>query len=289
MKKGIIIFALGHENYYRMAEALAASLYVNGATPENGISICLIHDDRDKVVYPQLFNDLLILDSKDFRVNGKVVFNNAMVKAYELSPYDITMKLDADMIWIQGRSVLELFLKLQNTDIAFSNRGHGWQKGNSVWVEEEDLKAAYNFNEEHKLYKIFGEFLYFKKCASVKAFFKKVQQVYNKPKVRCADFANGTMTDELAFQIACMMTGTYPHEDNFTPIYNRFLHYRHLERKYPYQLDGFYGYSIGGNMNNQFTKNNYNILARHYFNTLGLLNPYQVADKRAFLPERKKI
>ncbi len=288
MTKGIVIYALGHENYYRMAENLAASLIANKSAID-AIKICIICDDESKLIYQNLFDDLVILETKKFTENGKVVFNNATVLIYDLSPYDITIKLDADMIWIEGRNVSDLFLELEKVDITFSNRGHGWDIGNSVWAHEHEIMEAYNFTKKDKLYKIYGEFLYFKKNKIVADYFKKVKSIYNKPKVFCHAFANGNMTDELAFQLACMTLGIYPHKDNYTPVFNTFLGLDKLMRKYPYELDGFYGYSIGGNFNIEFVKNNYNILAKHYFAKLGLSNPYQVVDKRNFLPERKKL
>jgi hypothetical protein len=288
MTKGIVIYALGHENYYRMAENLAASLIANGSA-DSDIKICLICDDKSKLVYPHLFDDFVKLEAEKFTVNDKIVFNNATVLVYELSTYDVTIKLDADMIWIEGRKVSELFAELDKADITFSNRGFGWDKQNSVWAEEEDIKKAYKLSGDEKLYKIFGEFLYFKKTASNKKYFAKVNSVYKKPNVVCRGFSNGTMTDELAIQITCMLTSIYPHQDNYTPIFNGFLGMPNLNRKYPYELVGFYGYSIGGNYTNDFVKDNYNILAKHYFAKLGLSNPYQVVDKRTFLPERKSL
>lgn len=287
-KRGFVIYAIGHENYYRMAENLAASLCANGAK-NSGISIGLICDNINNLVYPGLFDDIMTISTEMFTNNGKVVFNNATVLVYELSPYNVTIKLDADMIWIEGRNPTALFDELKTVDITFSNRGYGWSKGNSVWAHEHEIMREYKLSNADKLYKIYGEFLYFKKNRSVAAFFKKVNEIYKKPKIFCHEFANGSMTDELAFQIACMLTNTYPHKDNFTPIYNRFLGYDNLKRKYPYELTGYYGYSIGGNFTDDFTKRNYNILAKHYFAKLGLSNPYQVVDKRTFLPERKKL
>ncbi len=291
MKKGFLIFALGHSNYYRMAEALAASLRVNGVDAD-GISIGLVCDSEAKILNPHLFSDILTLPWESFTETGKIVFNNATIRVYDLSPYDITIKLDADIIWIPGRRPGELFEDLADVDITFENRGHGWGQRNSVWAKEIDLKETYNLHEGYKLYKIFGEFLYFKKTAGNRQFFQKAKQVYKRRKVKTtASFANGAFTDELAFQVACMLTETYPHKDDYTPIYNSFLELKQFNRKYPYELaqEGFYGYSIGGNITGDFTKKNYDGLAKFYFTKLGLFNPYQVKNKRQFLPERKPL
>ena len=131
----------------------------------------------------------------------------------------------------------------------------------------------------------------FKKKPKTDYYFQTVKDIYFSPKVKCSEFSNGTMTDELAFQIACMLTGIYPHLDSYTPIYNRFLKLSKHQRMYPYQLanEGFYGYSIGGHRLDEFQKKNYNTLASAYFAKRGLKGHFQAIDKRSFLPERKLL
>jgi len=289
MKKGIVIYAIGHHNYYYMAENLAASLISNGVK-EAGISICLLCDNKNKIRYPELFNDVVVLEKEVYMVEDKIVFNNVTVLVYDLSPYDITMKLDADIIWLGGRPVDKLFNQLKKTEITFSNLGPGWGKQYSPWTNEATLKNKYKFTDDHKLYRVFGEFIYFKKSVRIKKYFDKLKKVYAFPKVKCQEFSNGSMTDELAFQITSMEMEIYPHEDNYTPVFNHFLNMKDLDRVYPYQLpDNFFAYSIGGNMTNQWIKNNYNTLAKHYFNKNGLSAPYLASNKKSFLPEREKI
>jgi hypothetical protein len=280
MTKGFIIYAIGHRNYYHMAEALAASLVFNNQL----CSITLICDDVHKVTEDQLFAGF-----KEIKVEEPLVFNKHTICMYDHSPYDITIKLDADMIWLNGRDPMKLFEELQKFELMHMNRGHGWNAGNSVWADENDLKQAYGFTEENKLYKIYGEFVYFRKSDLARMYFSNVKKIFNKPKVKMLDeFSNGSFTDELAYQIAAMKMGL-EFIENFTPVMNKYLGFQKLERLYAYQLpSNFYAYSIGGNQTPSFMKDQYNILAKHYYYQLGLQNPYQVRDKRTFLPERKK-
>lgn len=293
MKKGILIYALGHNNYYRMAEVLAASLIANG-TREDDISIGLICDNEAKLRHPELFNVLIHLPEDQFTMDGKVVFNHATILIYDLSPFDTSIKLDADMVWLNNRRPADLFKELENVDITFETNGYDELekagRKRSVWAPPEDIQKAYDFTGKEKCYTIFGEFVYFKKTKENKSFFSKVKQVYRKPKVKCAEFANGTFTDELALQIAMMQTGIYPHKDEFAPIFNHFLSYKQLEDKHAFQLPKtFYAYSIGGNITLPWQRRQYNILASHYYKKLGLQNPFQATDKRRFLVERIKL
>lgn len=289
MDKGIIIVAIGHSNYYRMAENLAASIKVNASEP---ITILLVCDNSEKIRYQGLFQLVREVPEDMYTRSGKVVFNKLMLELYELSPFDTTIKLDADMIWLPGRDPLNLFSSLDHVDITFMNRGHGkLEKGSgySVWAEEEDIRKAYKLVEDPKCYKIYGEFLYFKKNRQNARFFARAKDIYTKAKVKCRDFSNDGFTDELAYQITCMQLGVYPHQENFTPIFNKYLDYPAYLWQYAYQLpQQFFAYSIGGNSTSKWMKTQYDILANSYFRKLGLQNPYTVEDKRAFLPERKK-
>lgn len=284
MTKGFIIYALGHKNYYRMAETLAASLLVNNAN----VKVALLCDAPEKLLHGHLFNKVIPLDVSQFEENDKLVFNRATIAMYEHSPYDETIKLDADMIWLNGRNPMQLFEMLAGYEVMFSNRGHGWGKGNSVWATEADLKAAYGFTDADKLYKIYGEFVYFRRCQKARKFFSLVKKAFYQPKVRCAEFSNGTFTDELAYQIACIQMGIELKE-NYTPIFNTFLGYNQFRYGYELAKSGYYGYSIGGNVTPPWIAIQYNNLAKHYYYQLGLQNPYQVRDKRSFLPERVKL
>jgi hypothetical protein len=285
MTKGFIVYALGHTNYYQMAETMAASILFNNKDAK----VSVICDDPDKIEQKQLFDQVILMPKEKFIVDGKIVFNKATILMYDFSPYDVTIKLDADLIWLNGRDPLKLFEDLKELDLALMNRGHGWGKGNSVWTTEEELRDAYGFTDQDKLYKIYGEFVYFKKGEIAKKFFKTSKAIFNKPKVSCNEFSNGTFTDELAFQIAIMQTGIDLPE-NYTPVFNIFLGLNNFLYSYAYQLpDNFYAYSIGGNKIPSFTKEQYNILANHYYSQMGLENPYQVRDKKSFLPERIKM
>lgn len=279
MTKGFIIYALGHNNYYHMAETLAASLKFNGAT-----NITLVCDNYTNISNESLFENMIRIDVKQ-----PLVFNKYTICMYDHSPYDVTIKLDADMIVLNGRNPMDLFGLLDNYDVMHMNRGHGWNAGNSVWADEAALKDAYGFSDNDKLYKIYGEFVYFRKSDIAKKYFASVKKIFNKPRVQMLeDFSNGSFTDELAYQIASIQHNmTYI--ENFTPVMNKYLDYRKYEFMYAYMLPPqFYAYSIGGNSTSPFMRDQYNILAKHYYHQLGLQNPYQVKDKKTFLPERIK-
>jgi hypothetical protein len=141
MNRGFIIYAIGHENYYQMAETLAASLQYNAKLAGHGkVNVAILCDNAGKIINRKLFSIVVNLSESTYLVDGKIVFNNATVCMNELSPFDETIKLDADMIWLNGRDPLKLFEELKAYDIMHMNRGHGWRQGNSVWADEDLLK-----------------------------------------------------------------------------------------------------------------------------------------------------
>jgi hypothetical protein len=279
MSKGILIQALGHNNYYQMAVALAASIKVNNPN----LNICLVTDNDVKDNHVGLFRMIKKPIQKSITNGEKIEYIKAKLYMYDYSPFDETIFLDADQIMIGERDLEKVFNELENIDFTMSNTGIA---GFSVWANIEEVQNIYGKKD---FWNFHSEFVYFKKSDKVKKFFDTAKKVYADNKIESATkFANATMADELAFQCAAIVTGIYPHKQNWTP---NFWYDRadRLKDKYPYELTDYITYSIGGKTTPQRIKDNYNILAKHYFAILGLSNPYQVVDKMKFLPERKLI
>lgn len=277
MKKGILIIANGHRNYYRMAVVLAASVKSN----EPSMPICLITDNE--VTDPQLFDIVKKPTPESITQNGKTEYIKAKTFMYDLSPFDETIFLDADQIVIEGKKLLPVFDELKGIDFTMSNTGIAQE---SYWGDIQEVKNIYG---DKPFWNFHSEFVYFKKSKEAKKFFDAAKKVYKEGKIKSAKrFANATMADELAFQSAAIITGIYPHKENWLPNF-WFGRDAPNSRKYTYELTGYLTYSIGGDTVLRAVKENYNNLAKHYFAKLGLSNPFQVIDKRKFLPERITI
>lgn len=278
MSKGILLIALGHSNYYRMAVTLAASIKANDNLP-----VCLVTDNTVLMEHAKLFDLVSVPPKRAITAKNATEFIKAKLFMYDLSPFDETIFLDVDQIMISGRKLSPVFDELKAVDISFSNTG---KAEHSIWAEIAEVQSIYG---EKPFWNFHSEFVYFKKSDVAKKFFKAAIKVYEENKIKSAvRFANATMADELAFQCAAIITDTYPHKENWLP---NFWHDRDQKnsRKYPYELKDYLTYSIGGKSTPMNVKTNYNTLAKHYFATLGLSFPYQVEDKRSFLPERKAM
>lgn len=201
----------------------------------------------------------------------------------DLSPFDETIFLDADQVMIANRSLVPVFDQLAGVDITFSNTGIN---ETTFWADLDDVRSIYG-KEPH--WSLHSEFVYFKKTKPARDLFAAAKKVFKDHKVKSAiTFGGAPMADELAFEIACMITGIYPHQENWKPNF-WFARERLLARKHSYELTEFITYSMGGNNTPAAVKRNYQNLVNHYFSVLGLRNPYKIVDKMTFLTNRKKV
>lgn len=279
---GVLLIAMGHENYMKMAVNLAASLKVN----DPSVNIHLIHDGgwaNLPMTEQQLFDSECIPPYNIWHTKEQMDYIKPKTRMYDLSPFDKTLFLDVDMVWMCDRPVSELISQLEGVDFTIMNEG---PKEMCYWAGPEELRQM--VGGDNPLYIYYSELVYFEKTPKAKDYFKKVQKAFDKPKPGTKTFAGSAMPDELAFIIASLQTGIVPHQDNWLPIYWHFRDkkHRHLQ---PYQLAKiFYGYSIGGNVTPEYAKAHYNNLTAHYASVMGIKKPYQVRDKKSYISERSK-
>lgn len=269
MSQGVFLIAIGHINYLLMAETLAASIRVN----DPGVKVSIITDNV--IRYPELFD--------------KIIYVNADMPAhyYKLhipshTPYHKTLYLDVDMILIPGGKVSGLFDQLAGISFTVMNK----KSDVCIWADAKEVRRL-SGNETSPLHIYYSELMYIERGKESKALFKEAQKQVN-AKIEHRSF-NGAMADELALILAALKLGVQPHADNFEPVF-WFFRNKKDARLQPYELKNKYiAYSIGGNELPSYARANYDNLAKHYFNKLGLAKPYQAKDKRLFLATRSKI
>lgn len=290
--KGIVLIALGHGYYGRMAHNMAASLKV--CEPDMPIAIICNDSAMEYLkVYniSRTFDHVITAPAEAYTRNGKREYIKAKTFMYDLSPFDETIFMDADMVWMPRHKPSELFEQLKDVDFTVQNRGY-------LDISETDKLAKYvmwaDLNEvveahklkEGKYYQVHSEFVYFKKKAAVKKLFDKWKETYDNLKVNHFNFA-GAIPDELPLSIAMIKTGVYPHADNYIPIF-----WFATEKKFPPDavlFTDFFAFSVGGSFHNSQQKNLYNRLVQYYFNRLGLSHAWKLQNKRNFLPERRNL
>lgn len=290
MNRGIILIACGHQYYGNYAFQLAVS--IKSVSPETNISI--IHsgnglghltDGKRKI-----FDKIIKLEEEDL-IGGKlnsVDYFRVKTLLYELSPYDTTLYLDSDMLWLPNKNITQLFEEFKEVKFTMSNRGCSIiseaQENFIQWAKSSEIKKEYGFTNE-KLYNLSSEFIYFKKDGSVERLFQTALEIFDSPKVKYQIFGDN-QPDELCFCIAMMKEKLYPHKENFLPAYWEAFMRKRLQSKEMYEQ--YYLSSFGGAFQDKPIIEFYNNLANYYMRQRKE-NYFPLKSKREWLKTRLTI
>lgn len=291
--RGIFILALGHPFYGRMAFNLAVSLKT--IDPEIQIAVGINGDSLKELFRYDLykyFDRIVTVPAEMTTRRGHTEYLRAKLAILDLTPWENTLYLDADTIWLKGRTPSQLMDELAKVPLAIQNRGcqdlkKPLNNGALLWTSATEIRDAYGF-KSGKLFSLYSECMWIKKTEENRALFKQALECYDDLLVEHKEFAGG-VPDELPLAIAMVITGTYPHKENWIPVY-----WEHLERRRLYDDQEklkaeFFAFSIGGKVTPGPVKEYYNMVASAAFQLDGLKYPYFVINKKEFLPERKKI
>lgn len=286
--QGIVLLALNHPYYGNYAAQLAASILFSA--PDTKIT--LLHDKKGITHLNSkrlsLFDNVIEIEEKYYKVNNRYEYLKPKAYINELSPYDITIFLDADMLWLPRKPITSVFNELADVEFTMANRSSidilKAKIGFITWCNPAHIVEKYNVSGI--LYNLSSEFFYFKKTKEIHKFFKAVQKHFEKLKVSHLQFASGT-PDELPFTIATLETGICPHKTPYLPSYWQQFRNERLQPCDMYNL--YYAYSCGGAVQSEAVKKFYNNLANFYCNKLGLGAYFPLYSKRQFLPERINI
>lgn len=287
--KGIVLIALGHPYYGKMAVNLALGL--KNISPKVSITLCygenaISHlNAQEKGLFDQL-NEI----PTEYYHRLKILKEYIKVKThlYDLTPYDETIYLDVDMVW-GTRSIDELFTNLKEHKLLIQNRGFcdmaEPKEDYSWWCNLKDLSNKYDI-KEGKYYSFSSEFIYFKKCKEVKAFFTKAQKNYESLAINYTMFGGG-IPDELIFSLTSLQLKHEQPIEYFTPIYWEQAENRKLNGKD--LLNQYYAYSLGGSTQSSKEQLIYNNLVQYHANKMGFVNMWKAKNKREFLPQRQVL
>jgi hypothetical protein len=278
--RGIILVASGAPFYGRMAYNLAVSIKAVEDIPitvlHNGAGLSHLSDKQLSI-----FNEVKQIDTQAFATKLTLI---------DHSPYDETIYLDADMVWLPGRTPTQLFDSLKG--VAFTSITEGYYDyeenksyANSMyhfWADPMEAKLKYDL--KGKFYQWRSEVMFFTKEA--KPMFDLAKEVYNNPKVKVKQFAGHT-PDELAINIAASVLGIEPHEYKWKPAYWHRLHGEGASLAAI--MNSYCLMSVGGNFASKIMKDCYNNVCKAAHRTLGLQYLFLLQSKKAVMPERIKM
>lgn len=289
--KGIIILALGHAYWGRWAYNLAMS--IKYTSPDAKITLLYAGDGKAQIRDTTLFDKILRVDPKYYTTDGRIEYMKAKTALYKLSPYDETIYIDADVIWLNKKSVTQLFEELKDIDFTMANSS--WMKLDDefitdefgVWASPKYIKEYFKF-KEGKFYNLSSEMIYFKKDKKIAKLFADAFKLFDEPLELTHQF-NGGMPDELPFTISMIKNDIYPHLDNYKPFYWE------AGNSPPLRLEGanlqaFYAYSMGGHMAHPMMKKTYDTYVQFYCKKFSVVTSYFWIDKRSgWMPYRKTL
>jgi hypothetical protein len=283
MKTGILIIAVGAKGYGQLAGSLAASLRANNVT----LPICLAHQ-KDTITrldeqYLSLFTDFVLIDDKHITLNDNVeCFIKAKAHMDELTPYDYTLFLDADVLALNNGTINAEIEKLKDIDFTIKNKG--LNKTVSIWADMDEVVKVYEL-EDKDVYEIHSEFIWWKKGHPAMV---KWAENFENLKVKPTNFA-GCVADELPLFISMAQTNTKPHVDNYNPIYWFNQDNRQQKRIKDMKEEGYCGLSIGGNAIPTVQREAYDVLVTIYAKILNLRQTFKAQPKRKWLANRTHL
>lgn len=164
MSQGFVIMAQNTSgvNYVKCAETLTLSIHK--VMPNAKVSIIT----NDSVNYSK-FDQVIPLPHGDLDINGKWKLINDW-QVYESSPYNETIKLEADMII--PRNIMHWFDVCRKQDIVLCTTIRNLKQ------EISKVRGYRRFIDENKLPDVYNAITYFKKSSTSKTFFEIVRNVF---------------------------------------------------------------------------------------------------------------
>lgn len=277
MRIGIVIIASGHPYYGRYAYNLALTIKAVEDVP-----VCLLYSGRGRA---HLTDDLLsIFDTvKEIKAEENC---GSKLEAYKHTPYDRTLVLDADMLWLAKKKPSELFKELEGIKFTAITEGSTDNPNKSYffWANVEEMRAKYKID---KIYQWRTEVMYFEKCKEVSDMFKDAKKIFKNPGLKSQKNFAGGVADEMAINISCSMHNIHPHKDNWQPSYWP----KKNQDQIPVPSDlyaNYYLFSAGGNHHSQLADKFYNSLVKAQAPKVGHVHIFALQQKYTFLPQRQK-
>lgn len=286
--RGVILLAVRHPYYGRLAFNLAATIKASEAIP-----IAIVHDDKSLThlsdSQKSVFDHFVSLPKHIGEGFAPKLHLN------ELSPFEETIFFDADMLWLPVRKPSELFEELGIAD--FSAITEGWCELETLdctnvnqmyyfWADVKEIKEAYGL-KSGKLYQWRSEVIYFKKTDKIDQFFRTAQEIHANPNLKSIKSFATYVPDELSINISAAIHGIGPHKEKWTPAY----WYKLFKDQIPgtATLYRWYLISFGGNAANGSLKKIYDQIASMALKKIGKQHVFGLHSKNSYLTERAKM
>lgn len=215
---GILLLAIGHPYYGRMAYNLAMSIKAVDAS----VNITLVYTDTAIAHINQ--RNMWVFDNKMPYPQTEKPFG-VKLELYDLTPYERTLYIDVDALWVNKKSPAALFEQLKGVPFTGITEGfHDYanptksepSKNYFFWADLEEIRSIWALTG--KIYQWRSEFMYFEKSEAVQEMFDLAQSVYH-TNIKSVKLFADNIPDELAFNIAACVHEIHPHIYKWRPSY----------------------------------------------------------------------
>lgn len=280
MKRGIVLIVTGHSLYGRYAYNLAISIK---AIEDFSITLMYTPSAIAHLSTEQIESafDFFVALPPDAPKN-----TSCKLLAGKYSPYEETLVLDVDMIWLPSKKPSDLFEETKGSVFTGITEGKesDMAKHYFFWASLEEIKTSYQFKAE--VFQWRTEVMYFN--SEGKNILNRALEICQNPKLTTIKLFGEAVPDELGINIACAEFGIIPHAykwqvSYWPPLHNNFI-------PAPADLyEKYYLLSMGSNFVSGSVKKTYNTLMRAYCNKMKVQHMFDMESKRNYLPERAKI
>lgn len=286
MKHGIVIVALGYDIYGNCAYNLALSLKAY----DSNIRVCLLYSEsaiahlkKDEL---ELFDFRTELPMEEYLVNGKPQYQRSKLVVNKYTPFDFTMYMDADNIWVPEKKPSWLAGELMHKDFTIGMNGSYNPATNlksklnyTFWGDPE--KICKYFNIRTILPQSVSGFYSFWKNDKTDKLFELARKVYDDPNAPTVTWANGK-ADEYCFNVAMGLLNMQQAE------FHVFFFDKINGNLKPEEIySGFWGIATGGHKVKEPIIQLYNRLVHKYSLRLGKMSRRYHVNKADVIPERK--
>jgi hypothetical protein len=284
---GILLLALGHPYYGRMAYNLAMSI----KAIDKNASITLVYTESAITHINQRY--MYIFDNK-FAIDNTSEPFGAKLLLDKLTPYERTLYMDVDTLWTNKQGPAKLFEKLKGTPFTGITEGfHDYDKPIDgtmnklypTWADLDEIKEEFDLTG--KLFQWRGEFIYFEKCDRTEDFFMRAREVYGRAHdLKTVKKFAEHIPDELAINIAANLSGIEPHIFKWKPTFWDRLNGGNMADIADLQYN-YYAISCGSNYNSGPLKRTYDRICAASASRLGLQHVFPLVNKKEMMINRQ--
>jgi hypothetical protein len=288
LKQGVLIIAIGHPYYGRMAFNLAKT--IKAVDKNMSIQVVVNESSLNHISH----KDLWVFDYITYTdiINGF----ECKLHADNLSKFENTLLIDADCAWVNLLSPSNLFNTLSGCTFTGITEGYFDPKVPQAsevhpkyyfWADIDEIISKYGLT--NIIFQWRSEFIYFEKCDWVKVMFDVAREVYQDAPQRLKSiklFAHH-VPDELALNIAASTCNIRPHKYKWQPSFWHRINpgYSTVEQL----MSKYYVLSCGSNVTEMNIKKIYDRIVKAASYKLGMQHIFPLISKREMMPARQQM